>query len=58
MLLAGMTKVRLSGICIDTLFSDTIKWDIIELHWQDMMQVVLSIQAGRISSSLLHRGYE
>ena len=25
---------------IDTLFSDTIDWDIIEKHWQDMMQVV------------------
>lgn len=40
---------------IDSLFSDTIKWDIIESHWQDMMQVVLSIQAGKISSSLLLR---
>ena len=40
---------------IDTLFEDTIKWSLIEIHWQDMMQVVLSISAGKISSSLLLR---
>jgi len=40
---------------IDSLFGDSIKWDIIETHWQDMMQVVLSIKAGKISSTLLLR---
>ncbi|MCD8525471.1 MAG: Tn3 family transposase [Gammaproteobacteria bacterium] len=40
---------------IDTLFSDTIDWDIIEKHWQDMMQVVLSIHHGKMSSSKLLR---
>lgn len=40
---------------IDSLFSDSIKWDLIETHWQDMMQVVLSIKAGKISSTLLLR---
>jgi TnpA family transposase len=40
---------------IDSLFNDTIKWNLIETHWQDMMQVVLSIKAGKISSSLLLR---
>lgn len=29
---------------IDSLFGDPIKWDLIETHWQDMMQIVLSIQ--------------
>lgn len=38
---------------IDTLFSESIKWDLIEKHWQDMMQVVLSIYKGKISSSVL-----
>jgi len=38
---------------IDGLFSDTINWDIIEAHWQDLMQIALSIQAGRIASPLL-----
>ncbi len=40
---------------IDSLFSDVIKWDLIETHWQDMMQVVLSIKAGKISSTTLLR---
>jgi len=40
---------------IDSLFNDTIDWDIIETHWADLMQVVLSIKAGKMSSSLLLR---
>ena len=40
---------------IDTLFTDTIDWDLIETHWQDLMQVALSIKAGKISSSMLLR---
>ena len=38
---------------IDSLFSDTIHWDLIEKHWKDMMQVVLSIHEGKMSSSKL-----
>lgn len=40
---------------IDGLFKDTVDWKLIETHWQDMLQVVLSINAGKISSSLLLR---
>jgi TnpA family transposase len=40
---------------IDSLFSDTIDWKLIEAHWPDLMQVVLSIKAGKMSSSLLLR---
>jgi TnpA family transposase len=40
---------------IDALFTDTIDWTLIETHWQDMMQVVLSIAAGRILPSALLR---
>lgn len=40
---------------IDSLFTDTIDWDLIETHWQDMMQVVLSIHKGKMSSSKLLR---
>ena len=40
---------------IDSLFNDTIDWDLIENHWQDLMQIVLSIKAGKMSSSLLLR---
>jgi len=40
---------------IDDLFSDVINWKLIETHWQDLMQVILSIQAGRILPSALLR---
>ena len=40
---------------IDGLFSDTIDWDLIARHWQDLLQVGLSIKAGTVSSSLLLR---
>lgn len=40
---------------IDVLFTDTINWALIETHWQDMMQVVLSIQAGKVLPSMLLR---
>ena len=40
---------------IDSLFSDTIDWDLIETHWADLMQVALSIRSGKMSSSLLLR---
>jgi TnpA family transposase len=40
---------------IDSLFGDPINWKLIRTHWEDMMQVVLSIKAGKISSSLLLR---
>ncbi len=40
---------------IDALFSEVIEWDLIERHWEDMMQVALSIQAGKILPSMLLR---
>jgi TnpA family transposase len=40
---------------IDALFSKTIDWSLIETHWEDMMQVVLSIQAGKVLPSMLLR---
>jgi len=40
---------------IDALFSDHIDWKLIETHWRDLMQVVLSIRAGKISSVTLLR---
>jgi TnpA family transposase len=40
---------------IDALFSDVIDRELIERHWQDMMQVALSIQAGKILPSMLLR---
>src|SRR5712692_4643583 len=38
---------------IDALFTQVVDWDLIERHWQDMMQVVLSIQAGKVLPSML-----
>lgn len=40
---------------INRLFTDTVDWHLIETHWQDLMQVALSIQAGKISSPMLLR---
>lgn len=40
---------------IDALFTKTVDWKLIETHWQDMMQVVLSIQAGKVMPSMLLR---
>lgn len=40
---------------IDNLFTDVTNWDLIEKHWMDMMQVVLSIKEGKISSAVLLR---
>ena len=41
---------------IDKLFADeAVDWALIENHWPDIMRVVLSIRAGRISSAALLR---
>ncbi|WP_341679368.1 Tn3 family transposase [Niveibacterium sp. SC-1] len=40
---------------INRLFTDTVDWSLIERHWRDLMQVALSIHAGRISSATLLR---
>ncbi len=40
---------------IDSLFTKTVDWSLIETHWKDMMQVVLSIQAGKVLPSMLLR---
>jgi TnpA family transposase len=40
---------------IDSLLSDAIDWSLIETHLPDMLSVVLSIRAGRISASTLLR---
>ena len=40
---------------IDTLFTGTIDWDLIEAHLPDMLRVVLSIRAGRLLPSAILR---
>ena len=40
---------------IDNLFSDTIDWNLIKTHWQDLLQVAMSIKQGKISSTTLLR---
>jgi len=46
-------KVRYKHI--DSLFRKTVNWSLIKTHWKDMMQVVLSIQAGKVLPSMLLR---
>jgi len=40
---------------IDALFGEPVDWDKIATHWQDLLRVVLSIKAGKISSAVLLR---
>ncbi len=41
---------------IDTLFGDNVvDWEVIKTHWQDLLQVVISIQEGKILPSMLLR---
>ena len=40
---------------IDALFGGVIDWALIEAHYRDMMQVILSIQAGTVLPSMLLR---
>jgi len=40
---------------IDSLFSDPIRWRLIEKHWKEMMRIVLTIKQGKLTSSLLLR---
>jgi TnpA family transposase len=40
---------------IEALFNDTINWNLIETHYKDLFQVVLSIKAGKILPSTLLR---
>jgi TnpA family transposase len=55
----GLTLFRPSKTArykhIDSLFTDVIDWSLIETHLPDMLRVVLSIRAGRISDSTLLR---
>ncbi len=38
---------------VDKIFSESIDWELIKTHWPDLIQVVLSIKYGKISSALL-----
>ena len=40
---------------LDSLFSDTVDWDLIETHLPDMLRVVMSIKVGKISASTILR---
>jgi len=40
---------------IDTLFTDTVDWDLIRTHLPDMLRVALSIKAGRITAATILR---
>jgi TnpA family transposase len=38
---------------IDALFTKTVNWHLIRTHFKDILQVVLSIQAGKVTPSML-----
>jgi TnpA family transposase len=40
---------------IDAIFTGNIDWQLIENHWREMMQLVLSIKMGKIDSMLILR---
>ena len=40
---------------LEPLFGERVDWKLIETHWQDLMQVVLSIKAGKVLPSMLLR---
>lgn len=40
---------------IDPLFRGTVDWDLIEAHWESMMQVVISIKLGTLAPSTVLR---
>jgi TnpA family transposase len=40
---------------LDSLFRATVDWKLLRRHWKDWMQLVLSVQAGRIPASTLIR---
>jgi TnpA family transposase len=40
---------------VDALFTEIIDWDLILTHWQDLMQVAISIQQGHVLPSMLLR---
>jgi len=40
---------------IDSLFKEAIDWDLLEKHWTDLVQVALSVRAGKLQPSILLR---
>ncbi len=40
---------------IDGIFDDVINWNVIETHWKDLMQVVISIKQGKLIPSMILR---
>lgn len=52
---AELSNVGPVSLHLDGLFTDTIDWKIIEDHFTDMLRIVLSIKAGRVSASTILR---
>ena len=40
---------------IEPLFKDVVNWDLIQTHWKDLMQIALSLKAGKLMPSTLLR---
>lgn len=45
---------RIKYTNIDSMFCEAeIDWDLLETHWQDLMQVIISVKLGKVSSSFI-----
>lgn len=42
---------------IDSLFSDPIRWELIEKYYPDMMKIAMSVKAGKITASTILRRF-
>jgi TnpA family transposase len=55
----GLILFRPSTDCryehIESMFGEPVDWGLIKTHWQDLLRVVLSIKAGKVSSAVLLR---
>ena len=40
---------------IDSLFKEIVDWNLIQTHWEDLMQMALSIKAGKLMPSTIFR---
>src|SRR5690606_4443117 len=42
---------------IQSLFKDPIRWDLIEMHYPDMLRTAMSVKAGKITASTILRRF-
>ncbi len=48
---------KMALLHIQSLFSDPIRWDLIQTHYPDMMRTAMSVKAGKITASTILRRF-